>query len=286
VNTGLTYPTKAERARNNPQVCLLYSEPRGAAIDNPPVVLVYGQAAVYDANLQANTDRVVRGYFDRMSALSIIPRFMLRGMGGYLARIWIAITPLKIIWWPEGNMDSVPKEWRTRSGTEVPPCDPKPAPLAMPHKPLVTPNSNWREDISYALDVLGPPVLTVVDGDGYPVPFRTESGFLDPEGIELKLLPAMPAFAQGRACLTFHTVKVKNGSMVANENLTFIGDVDGNQNEAYFKVERQIQGVSFKTDLKGILSLTRIMLGFRKRLEVEASRRGQPVPVIRFPGEY
>jgi hypothetical protein len=151
VNTGLTYPTKAERARNNPQVCLLYSEPRGAAIDKPPVVLVYGQATVYDANLQANTDRVVRGYFDRMSALSIIPRFMLRWMGGYLARIWIAITPLKIIWWPEGNMDSVPKEWRAPSETEVPPCDPKPAPLAMPHKPLVTPNSNWKLERGYQL---------------------------------------------------------------------------------------------------------------------------------------
>jgi hypothetical protein len=134
--------------------------------------------------------------------------------------------------------------------------------------------------------VLGPPVLTVVDGDGYPVPFRTECGILHPEGIELKLLPAMPVFTQGRACLSFHTIKVKNGSMVANENLTFIGEVRGDRNDALFKVERQIQGVSFKTDLKGILSLTRIMLGFRKRLEAEASRRGQPVPAIRFPGEY
>jgi hypothetical protein len=286
VNTGLTYPTKAERARNNPQVCLLYSEPRGAAIDKPPVVLVYGQATVYDANLQANTDRVVRGYFDRMSALSIIPRFMLRGMGGYLARIWIAITPLKIIWWPEGNMDSVPKEWRAPEGTNAPPCDPKPKPLAKPHRALVTPNTDWREDIAYALEKLGPPLLTVVDENRYPVPFRTQSAFLRSEDIGLRLLPATPVPAQGRACLTFHTVKVKNGSMVANENLTFIGDVDGDQTEAHFKVERQIQGVSFKTDLKGILSLTRIMLGFRKRLEAEASRRGQPVPAIRFPGEY
>jgi hypothetical protein len=73
--------------------------------------------------------------------------------------------------------------------------------------------------------------------------------------------------------------------MVSNENLTFIGEVDGSQDEGFFKVERSLQGVSFKTNLKGILTLVRIMFGFRKRLEIEASRRGQPVPAVRFPGE-
>lgn len=43
VSTGLTYPTKAERARRNPKVCLLFSDPIGSGLPNPPVVLVgYG----------------------------------------------------------------------------------------------------------------------------------------------------------------------------------------------------------------------------------------------------
>jgi hypothetical protein len=73
---------------------------------------------------------------------------------------------------------------------------------------------------------------------------------------------------------------------VSNENLTFIGEVSGDDNSIMFKVERSLQGVSFKMSIKGIYTLIRIILGFRKRLEAEASRRGQPVPAVRFPGEY
>lgn len=286
INTGLAYPTKAERARNNPKVCLLFSEPRSAPAEKPPVVLVYGQATVCDADLQANTDRYLRGFLARMKFLSWMPRFLMRGMRGYLARIWIAVTPLKVIWWPEGDMHQKPEEWLAPEGTKAAPCDPKPEPLTKPHQTLVTPNADWREDIAYALEKLGPPVLTVVDGEGYPVPFRTKSGFLEPEGVRLQLLPAMPTVAQGRACLTFHTLGMKNGAMVSNENLTFIGEVSGDDNSIMFKVERSLQGVSFKMSIKGIYTLIRIILGFRKRLEAEASRRGQPVPAVRFPGEY
>lgn len=51
VNTGLAYSWKAERARHNPKVCLLYSERKGLVGERPPVILVYGQATVLDADL-------------------------------------------------------------------------------------------------------------------------------------------------------------------------------------------------------------------------------------------
>jgi hypothetical protein len=60
VSTGLTYPAKAERARRNPKVALLYSDPLGSGLDGAPVGLVQGLATVRDADLQANTDRYVR----------------------------------------------------------------------------------------------------------------------------------------------------------------------------------------------------------------------------------
>src|ERR687886_732155 len=51
VSTGLTYPAKAERARRNPKVSLLFADPVGSRLVDPPVVLVQGLATVRDADL-------------------------------------------------------------------------------------------------------------------------------------------------------------------------------------------------------------------------------------------
>jgi hypothetical protein len=286
VNTGLAYPTKAERARNNPKVCLLYSEPKGAVRERPPVILVYGQATVHDADLQANTDRYIRGFLDRMKALKFVPRLFLSNAIGYLARIWVAITPLKILWWPEGEMDQEARIWLAPEGTTAPPSDPKPAPLSSRHPQLVVPNPDCDGTIASALERLGAPVLTVSDEGGYPVPFRTRAGFIESSGLRLELLPSMPVTPRGRACLTFHTLGMSGSTMLSNENITLIGEVNGDDRSALFRVERALPGVDFKTSLKGFVNLIRVIQGFKTRLEAEAERRGQPVPTLRLPGEY
>jgi hypothetical protein len=60
VSTGLTYPAKAERARRNPKVSILFSNPMGSGLQDPPAVLIQGMAAVRDRDLQGNTDRYVQ----------------------------------------------------------------------------------------------------------------------------------------------------------------------------------------------------------------------------------
>ena len=45
VTTGLGYPKKAKDARANPRVAMLFSDPTGSGVDNPPQVLVQGAAA-------------------------------------------------------------------------------------------------------------------------------------------------------------------------------------------------------------------------------------------------
>ncbi len=281
IQTGLAYPSKAERARNNPKVCLLYSDPRGSPIENPPVTLVYGHATVYDSDLQANTDRYVQASLSRMKMFAQMPGFALRWMTAYLARIWIAVTPLKVLWWPEGDMENAPKLWRAPEGTQAPPSDPKPEPLSTPHKPYMDIPSDWRKEITSAFDKLGSPVLTVVDEEGYPVPFRVQSGSLQSEGVSLDLSPAMPTDARGRACLTFHTLKVKNGEMVGNANKSFIGTMS--EDGVLFKVKRQLGGGEMKIGLGVMLQMISMIRTFGKRIDVEAARRGQPVPTIRLP---
>src|SRR3954467_11012295 len=57
VTTGIGYPKKAEDARANPRVALLFSEPKGCGLENPAAVLVQGSARVDDADLDANAER-------------------------------------------------------------------------------------------------------------------------------------------------------------------------------------------------------------------------------------
>lgn len=70
--------------------------------------------------------------------------------------------------------------------------------------------------------------------------------------------------------------------MIANENYAFIGEVHANGTSASFRVERQLPSASFRRSLKGMISLGRMMMRMRKRLVIEATRRGQPVPVVRL----
>jgi hypothetical protein len=284
ITTGLAYPSKAERARNNPKVCLLYSDPIASQIENPPVTLVYGHATVYDSDLQANTDRYVQASLSRMKMFAQMPGFMLRWMRAYLARIWIAVTPLKVLWWPEGDMEKTPKLWRAPEGTQAPLSDPKPEPLSTPHKPWMDTHSDWRKEITYAFDKLGSPFLTVVDEEGYPVPFRVQSGSLQSDGVSLDISPAMPTDTRGRACLTFHSIKVKNGEMVSNDNKSFLGTMS--EDGVSFKVKRQLDSSQIKFDLGGMLSFVSMIRRLGERVDAEAGRRGQPVPKIRLPGQY
>src|SRR5262249_33603856 len=113
LSTGLTYPAKAERARRNPKVALLFADAVGAKESDAPVVLVQGHAAVRDADLQTNTDRYVCASMRKLpGAVEGQPRALLRRLTFYYARIWIEITPVRILWWPDRALDSQPRDWR------------------------------------------------------------------------------------------------------------------------------------------------------------------------------
>src|SRR3954463_15170496 len=92
VSTGVAYPAKAERARRNSKVCLLFSDPVGSGLEAPPVVLVQGLAAVRDRDIQANTDRYIRLSMQKLpAAYKGMPPFLLRSLKAYFARLWIHV---------------------------------------------------------------------------------------------------------------------------------------------------------------------------------------------------
>lgn len=277
VSTGLAYPSKAERARKNPKVALLYSDALGSGLTNAPVVLVYGYGAVRDRDLQANTDRYVRSAMERFPAsYKNTPDFLLKRMNWYFARIWIEVTPVHILWWEQNKLDQVPEEWHAESLLSVPQSDPAPQGANLGAWKEAAPD--WRANASYAVERLGLPVLTVVNADGFPSPFRVKHASATPDGFQLDFYAGMPAPANGMASLTFHThPEVFTGQ----ENLVFVGSVSAN---GQFRVERQLADWSLKGGQ--LMQMFNFMTNGRKlapRLQAEAARRGQPVPMINLP---
>ena len=68
VTTGLGYPKKANDARGNPKVALLFSDETGSGLDDPPQVLVQGTADVDDRDLDANRERYARELPEKLPA--------------------------------------------------------------------------------------------------------------------------------------------------------------------------------------------------------------------------
>ena len=283
VDTAAALPLKAERARRDPRVCLLFSEPAALPGDRPPVALVHGRATVRDADLQANLDRSIAVQLAISRSFRQIPGFVLRRMAGYLARIRIEITPEKILWWPDGDLDQPPEQWEAPPGTVASPSDPPPTGPRPEDTPLVTVDADPVASVRDALNDLGSPILTAPDADGYPVPFRTAGGSLEGGVVHLALHPHTPARLDGRACLSFHTVEIKKDDIVANENRTYLGSVVFDGDRADFTIERQLPTINLRTGLQGNLALLKLNRGLKARLGSEAARRGQPVPTVRLP---
>lgn len=280
VSCGLTSPAKAERARRNPKVCLLYANATGSGVEDPPVVLVYGTAAVRDRDLQANTDRYVRASLAKLPApWKRTPRWMMRRLDWYWSRIWILVTPTRILWWSGGRLDEPPREWRAPEGTELLASDPKPMGPQPP--PWRAPEADWRARAGRVGRDFAPPVLTVVDGEGFPVPFRTSACRFAGREFRLEVPAGHPADSRGPACLTF---QYHEPDFNGYENAVFVGRAVPEGDEVVFRVERALPDISLTGSrldrVRRFASSRRLV---KPRVRTEAARRGQPPPVIRIP---
>jgi hypothetical protein len=284
VSTGLTYPAKAERARRNPKVALLYSDPLGSGLDGAPLALVQGMATVRDSDLQANTDRYVRLSMAKLpGTYKGQPRFLLRSIAWYYARIWVQVTPMRVLWWPEGGLDEPPREWTAPEGTNAPPSDPAPPgkqPSAWTEQP-----SDWRAAAGQALRDLPSRDLTFVGKDGFPVCLPVTEISLEPEGVRLNVASFGDESPEGPACLSFHA---HDESFSYQQNRVLVGQVAPKEDgTVILEVERLLGNWSISENKLSFMFDFMFRKGrqLRPRLKAESARRGQAVPKVRFPGE-
>ena len=110
VTTGLGYPKKANDAAANPKVALLFSEPTGSGLHDPPMVLVQGIAHIDDADLDANRERYQREALEKLPGAkdALPPKFLQGWFDWYFTRLYIGVRPERVYLWRNGHWAEEP----------------------------------------------------------------------------------------------------------------------------------------------------------------------------------
>jgi hypothetical protein len=191
VTTALGMPAKAERARRDPRVALLFSDATGAGIERPSMVLVQGTAVVDDQDLDANRQR----YRHDTAAKPTGPPEAPPGSSHdwYFTRIYICVRPERIYVWRDGDCGAVPDVYG-----EAPDEPVAAAPL---HGGQPTPNRRIAEIGSRYESA----VLSLVGPDGFPFAVRVPMT-ADRRGrsIAIDVQPGGIELRPGPVCVTAH----------------------------------------------------------------------------------
>lgn len=212
VTTGLGFPQKANDARSNPLVGLLFSDPAGSGLKAPPVVLVQGSAEVDDRDLDANRERYARESLEKLPRITRpqAPGALKRLLGWYYTRIYIHIRPERVYVWPDGDTGTEPTLYdahleEVRSGHSE-----------EPERYHATPEGGagaWHERISDLGTRYPTAVLSIVSPDGFPfavrVPVHVDEAA---RWIRIEGEPTGVPFQPGLACLTPHARDERFGS--------------------------------------------------------------------------
>jgi hypothetical protein len=227
VTTGLGYPKKADDARRDPRVALLFSDPHGSGLADPPMILVQGSAQVDDRDLDANAERYARESGARFpgTAATRLPPPLRRFFAWYFDRIYIHVRPERVYVWPHGDLDSEPALYDThmeevRSGHSEEP--------ERFHAPAAGGLTVWNGRVAAFGTRYPTAVLSLVSPDGFPFATRVRAR-PDPAArwLDLSHIPEGTPLTPGRACLTAHR---HHESMLWQENFQVRGDlaeVDG-----------------------------------------------------------
>jgi Pyridoxamine 5'-phosphate oxidase len=197
ITTGLGYPKKARDAQRNPKVAMLFSEPLGSGLDDPPMVLLQGTARVDEDDLAANRERYRREGAAKLPKATekLPPPALDRFMSWYVDRIYVHLRPERVVVWPGGDIAAEPQV----SGT-LPAGTPAAAGAAPPAA-----QASWDPRMEQLGSQYPTAVLAIAGADGFPFAARVPVTADRPAGlIRIDAVPSAMALVPGRACLTAH----------------------------------------------------------------------------------
>lgn len=117
ITTSIGLSQKAFNVRRNPRVSLLFSNPTASGLENPPALLVQGDAEAPDeieTKIAGFEDELRQVYRRQPSARVYSSNPFLRYfMDWYYMRLMIHVTPRHILWWPGGEFWREPLELET-----------------------------------------------------------------------------------------------------------------------------------------------------------------------------
>lgn len=266
VSSPYIFPTKARNAQHNSNVAAFFSDPAAAAVPGDyPYVLVQGQAQVFDQDLQVNTER----FFDGMMRFPKTPGFykllmripgMMQPYVGYMARIYIEITPERDVVWERGSQPPA-------AGRAVRPATFTPAPAIQ----LPDQVAGWLPRYSE------PPVLAFIDEQGYPAAARVQATL---ERDRIRIQGGVPASEGAPASLTYHRVAA---NMMSNDSFMIRGHFDAAGN----LIPEKVVGWQGSEDDRGAGSkkANRMLGEWRKQLTAQLAEEGRPLPKVRPSGK-
>jgi hypothetical protein len=213
VTTGLGYPKKANDAQANPLVALLFSDPTGSGLTDPPTVLVQGSADVDDRDLAANRERYGRESIEKLPALAKLqpPEFVKRFLSWYFTRIYIHVRPERVYLWRAGASGGEPELFdahmeEVRSGHSE-----------EPERFHAAPEGGagaWHPRLAELGTTYPTAVVSIVSPDGFPfamrVPVRADPA---QRCIRVEAPPEGAPLQPGLACLTAHAHDPRFSSM-------------------------------------------------------------------------
>ena len=272
VTTGLGYPKKADDAAANPMVALLFSDPTGCELDDPPTVLVQGIARVDDGDLEENRDRYTRESVEKLpeTRSMVPPKPMQRFFNWYFTRIYVHVRPERIYVW-RGGSDAEPELLdahleEVRSGHNEEP----PAAHAGPREREPV----WDDRIDELGRLYDSGVLSLVSPDGFPFSARVPVELdRDARRIHIGPPPLGVPLQPGLGCLTAHD---HAPDFTWQRNFQIRGDLV-EDDSGWSLVPAKLVG-GFELPPTGTLARYRLnlpkMLRFRRIAKRELAKRG------------